>query len=78
MPPRARKQAAPDGPAEPEALLVDPGPGEPPTQGPAEPETKADDPQPDDEGQPCTACFPQGWPAADATSAGCGHGSWQR
>jgi hypothetical protein len=26
---------------------------------------------------PCTECFPGGWPA-DATSVGCGHGTWGR
>jgi hypothetical protein len=42
---------------------------------PAEPEpARAGD---SDAEQPCTECLPAGWPD-DATSVGCGHGTWNR
>lgn len=40
--------------------------------------TSSDSPDETDPGeQPCTQCWPAGWPDY-ATSLGCGHGSWNR
>lgn len=69
MPPRPRKPApevVPEADALPADDTTDPEPDAP--------QPKRTKPQE----QPCVECFPQGWPADDATSAGCGHGSWQR
>lgn len=90
MPPRKRAAPAPKPKpaAEPEGLdaLAEDAPEEAADAGdaeadeatdaaPAEPEpAKGGDP---DAEQPCTDCFPAGWPDG-ATSAGCGHGTWNR
>jgi hypothetical protein len=39
------------------------------------PSGDSDDTEPSE--QPCTQCWPAGWPEG-ATSLGCGHGSWNR
>lgn len=50
-----------------------PVPAPDPTPEPPEPGPVA----PVDEPQPCSECFPDGWPAG-ATSVGCVHGQWDR
>ncbi|MET9222317.1 hypothetical protein ABZX65_26625 [Streptomyces sp. NPDC003300] len=75
MPPRKRAETKPDDPATPEDT-TDPaadGDSKEPETTPAEPDKS--DLQP--VGQPCPACFPNGW-ADGAFAHGCEHGTWVR
>lgn len=72
--------AAPESPVdEPvEALAEDAPSAADPDPDPApEPLAPPDPVAPVDEPQPCSECFPDGWPAG-ATSVGCVHGQWDR
>jgi hypothetical protein len=80
MPPRKRAQATPK--PEPDGSASDPQEGQAAAdevEGVAKEPTPPIEPEPDpvNAEQPCADCFPAGWPA-DATSAGCGHGTWNR
>lgn len=83
MPPRKRTDAPTDAPAELPAEAPAGDTVEPVVDTPAPPSEDHEQPaaarkprKPAAE-PPCTTCFPDGWPA-EATSAGCSHGSWNR
>jgi hypothetical protein len=71
MPPRKRADNNPADEA-PQTAAAESAEEQPQTEAPAprKPRKPAADP-------PCPNCFPGGWPE-EATSAGCGHGTWNR
>jgi hypothetical protein len=86
MPPRKRAASKPEQPPIEEQETVESADDTDPEDSPQEAahqDATADEPGSDDDTsddnaeQPCTECFPNGWPA-EGTSVGCAHGNWTR
>ena len=84
MPPRKRAQSAPKTDSDAELLADDAteqeDSGAEGSTAPAPPDDTEDKPKRGSRrhsDQPCTTCFPEGWPDG-AIAVGCEHGSWTR